>query len=74
VRPLKAFLEQEGDIVCWFDVEGGMDVGDDHLLKMMEGIRKCTVCVIFLSDAYLNSENCKREYQFAVHFSKVIRP
>jgi len=71
---LKAFLEQEGDIVCWFDVEGGMDVGDDHLKKMMEGIRKCTVCVIFLSDAYLNSENCKREYQFAVHFSKVISP
>jgi hypothetical protein len=53
-RPLvgwhvRAFLPGDPDnplasqVVCWFDIQGGMGAGQNHLAEMLEGIRKCTV-------------------------------
>jgi len=51
VQPLRSRIEDRADVVCWFDVGGGMGDGQSHLAEMEEGVRKCTVVVIFISDA-----------------------
>jgi hypothetical protein len=38
--------------------------------KKMEAIRNCTVVVIFISDAYCKSANCKREFLHATKHGK----
>eukprot|EP00961_Rhodomonas_salina_P034375 463240-Rhodomonas_salina.2 len=74
VKPLQQRLEQDEDVVCWFDVGGGMGAGQNLKAEMEEGIRKCTVVVVFLSDAYVNSDNCKREFDHAVRMCKFLIP
>jgi hypothetical protein len=67
-------MELQADLLVWQDVCGGMGFGDNHKVEMLEGIKKATVVVIFLSDAYVNSPNCQREYLHAVRNSKFIVP
>ena len=74
VSPLRRRVELETDLLVWQDVCGGMGYGDNHKVEMLEGIRKATVVVIFLSDAYVNSPNCQREYLNTVRNSKFIVP
>ena len=62
------------DVLCWLDVEGGLSAGADHVKQMVDGVMKAHVVVIFLSDAYVLSENCRREYETAVQHSKYILP
>ena len=70
VKRMRPQIEQDADVVCWFDVGGGMGAGQNHIQEMEEGIRKCTVVVIFISDAYCKSANCKREFLHATKHGK----
>ena len=74
VEPIRSRLEQNTDVVTWYDVGGGLKVGQSHMKEMEAGIRKATVVIIFLSDAYCNSENCIREYLHSVKYNKFIIP
>lgn len=74
VKPLRHRLELEDDLVCWLDVGGGMGAGQNLKVEMAEGVRKCTVVVVFLSDAYVNSNNCKREIEHTLSMGKYIVP
>ena len=74
ITPLRRRMELQADLLVWQDVCGGMGFGDNHKVEMLEGIKKATVVVIFLSDAYVNSPNCQREYLHAVRNSKFIIP
>jgi len=74
ITPLRRRMELQADLLVWQDVCGGMGFGDNHKVEMLEGIKKATVVVIFLSDAYVNSPNCQREYLHAVRNSKFIVP
>lgn len=64
-------IEQDADVVCWFDVVGGMGAGQSHLDEMQEGICKCTI-VIFISDHYCKSANSIREFLHATRHSKFL--
>ena len=72
VKAMRTRIEEEASVVCWFDVGGGMGAGQSHLEEMEEGIRKCTVVVIFISDAYCKSANCVREFLHASRHSKFL--
>jgi hypothetical protein len=48
VSPMRLIIEQDADVLCWFDVSGGMGAGQSHLREMEEGIMKSTVVVIFI--------------------------
>jgi hypothetical protein len=72
VNPMRLRIEQGACVVCWFDVGGGMGAGQNHIQEMEEGIRKCTVVVIYISDAYCKSPNCLREFLHATKHSKYL--
>ena len=72
VNPMRLRIEQGAGVVCWFDVGGGMGAGQNHIQEMEEGIRKCTVVVIYISDAYCKSPNCMREFLHATKHSKYL--
>jgi hypothetical protein len=72
VRAMRTRIEEDASVVCWFDIGGGMGAGQSHLEEMEEGIRKCTVVVIFISDAYCKSANCVREFLHASRHSKFL--
>ena len=74
IKPIIKKIEMETDLLCWFDVSGGMGAGQDHLAEMQAGIEQCAVVIVFLSDSYVNSLNCKREFSCAVHNRKYIIP
>jgi hypothetical protein len=74
VVPLCNRVELNTDLLVWLDVRGGMGVGENHKLEMLDGIQKAIVVVIFLSDAYVNSKNCQREFLNAMRASKYIIP
>ncbi len=72
VKRMRPHIEQDAGVVCWFDVGGGMGAGQNPRKEMEEGIRKCTVVVIFISDAYCKSGNCIREFLHATQHSKYL--
>ena len=74
VRPMRLRIEQKADVICWLDVGGGMGAGQSQFAEMEEGIRKCTVVLIFISDAYCGSDNCVREFLHATRHSKYLIP
>ena len=74
VRPLVTAVEYLADVYCWFDVGGGMGFGQDQLQEMKQGVILAKVVVIFLSDAYVNSPNCQREYIHASRLNKHLIP
>lgn len=49
-----------------------MGAGQSQFDEMEEGIRKCTIVIIFLSDAYCKSPNCIREFLHAIKHSKFL--
>ena len=74
VIPLRNRVELSTDLLVWLDVGGGMQYGQNHINLMAEGIKNSVVVVIFLSDAYVNSPNCQREYLHSVRNCKYIVP
>ena len=74
VIPLRNRVELSTELLIWLDVGGGMNLGQSHINLMEEGIKKATVVVIFLSDAYVNSPNCQREFLHSLRNHKYIVP
>jgi len=72
VKPLWVTIEQDADVVMWFDVGGGMGAGQAVKAEMEQGVLKCTVVLIFISDAYCASDNCIREFLHATKHSKFL--
>ena len=52
-------MQMHADVLCWLDVEGGLSVGNDHVKQMTDGVNKSHVVIVFLSDAYIKSDNCR---------------
>eukprot|EP00960_Hanusia_phi_P046152 757656-Hanusia_phi.AAC.1 len=74
VRQVKREIEERTSLQCWFDVGGGINAGDDHVEKIELGVSRCELFVPFLSDRYLKSANCRREYKRACEKRKYIIP
>lgn len=74
IKPLIRKIELQTELVCWFDVGGGLFAGEDFEEKMMKGIENSAVFLVFLSDAYFNSKNCMLEFYHAVLTCKFIVP
>eukprot|EP00960_Hanusia_phi_P045928 757504-Hanusia_phi.AAC.1 len=72
VRQVKQAIEDKTSLQCWFDVEGGISPGEDHLQKMELGVERCEVFVMFISDRYVKSINCRREIRRACQTHKYI--
>eukprot|EP00960_Hanusia_phi_P016062 472873-Hanusia_phi.AAC.1 len=74
VRRVKQAIEEKTVMQCWFDVEGGINLGEDHIEKMRLGVKRCSVFVLFISDKYVKSANCRRELTQACLTGKYIIP
>jgi hypothetical protein len=74
VRQLVKGIEEKADVFCWFDVEGGLDLGQDHIREMHKGVKGASVVIVFLSDSYVISENCRLEFTTATEQKKYIIP
>eukprot|EP00960_Hanusia_phi_P012987 379667-Hanusia_phi.AAC.2 len=74
VRKVKQKIEERTSLQCWFDVEGGINAGEDHVAKMDVGVSRCELFVAFLSDMYVKSANCRREFRRACETNKCIIP
>ncbi|EKX32523.1 hypothetical protein GUITHDRAFT_121310 [Guillardia theta CCMP2712] len=74
VREVKRRIEEQTSLQCWFDVEGGINPGEDHMQKMELGVSRCEVFVVFMSDKYVKSGNCRREFARACEAGKYIIP
>lgn len=61
---------QESDICLWYD--GGIEAGSEWPEFIAEKVVSCHKFVLFISEAYLNSQNCKRELNFAISRKKNI--
>ena len=71
---MKRRIEEQTSLQCWFDVERGIDPGKDHVQKMELGVSRCEVFVVFMSDRYVKSANCRREFARACQTKKYIIP
>ncbi|KAK3609671.1 hypothetical protein CHS0354_035956 [Potamilus streckersoni] len=62
-REIKKFLQEKG-IPCWLDIErvGGGGLFED----IADGLRKAKVLVAFVSNEYVQSQNCLMEFRFAL--------
>ena len=74
VTSMQRRIEMEADITCWLDVAGGMGAGQSIVKEMLEGVRKASVFVLFLADAYVVSKNCRLEITTAIKSCKYIVP
>mmetsp|Transcript_2337 Transcript_2337/g.5484 ORF Transcript_2337/g.5484 Transcript_2337/m.5484 type:complete len:317 (-) Transcript_2337:322-1272(-) len=74
VRQVKQKIEDTTSLQCWLDVEGGINPGEDHMQRMEHGVSRCELFVMFVSDKYVKSANCRREYRRACETGKYIIP
>ncbi len=74
IKPIVTHIELETGMLCWFDINGGLSAGDNCTEKMVKGVSDSCIVVIFLTDAYINSVNCRREFLAAVESKKYILP
>ena len=61
---------QKSDICLWYD--GGIEAGSEWPEFIAEKVVSCHKFILFISEAYLNSQNCKRELNFAISRRKNI--
>ena len=61
---------QESGISIWFDE--GIVAGSEWPEYIAEKVVNCHKFVLFVSDSYLDSQNCKREFNFAISRKKNI--
>ncbi|KAH9524593.1 hypothetical protein Btru_027277, partial [Bulinus truncatus] len=67
-RDIKIYLENKG-ISCWLDEER---VGQHGLFEdIAEGLINCQIVVVCISDEYVTSENCNKEFRYAVNTLKI---
>ena len=69
VLPAIHAMKQAG-IRLWYDE--GIEAGSEWPEFIAEKVMNCTKFVLFISDAYLQSQNCKRELNFAISRKKDI--
>lgn len=69
VLPCVDAMKRSG-IDLWFDE--GIEAGSEWPEFIAEKVMNCTKFVLFVSNAYLNSQNCKRELNFAISRKKDI--
>ncbi|EKX37649.1 hypothetical protein GUITHDRAFT_116126 [Guillardia theta CCMP2712] len=74
VKQVKRRIEEQTSLQCWLDVEGGINPGEDHMQKMELGVSRCEVFVVFMSDKYVKSANCRREFARACETGRYIIP
>lgn len=74
VRKLRQPIEVGTDVLCWLDIEGGVTPGQDHLKEIQDGVVRATVVVVFLTDGYVLSPNCNKEYHTAISNGKFLIP
>jgi len=74
VKEYRKVIELHTDVLCWLDCEGGMRVGEGHVRAMKEGIEKAQVVLMFLSDDYVNSRNCRLEFMHIKEQNKFVIP
>jgi len=73
VSEMKERIEEEAGVTCWQDLD--RLVGGKDLVKEMEaGVQQAEVVVVFLTDSYVKSVNCMKEYLFATKHGKFIIP
>ena len=61
---------QEQGVELWYD--NGIEAGSEWPEFVAEKVLNCTKFVLFISNAYLDSQNCKRELNFAISRKKEI--
>ena len=61
---------QEANIDLWYDE--GIEAGSEWPEYIAEKVMNCSKFVLFISNAYLASQNCKRELNFAISRKKDI--
>ena len=69
VMPCINALKQSG-VNLWYDE--GIQAGSEWPEFIAEKVVSCTKFVLFISKSYLNSQNCKRELNFAISRKKDI--
>lgn len=74
IVPFVRKIELETNILCWFDIHGGLTAGQDHIKEMSAGVAKCSIVVLCLTDSYVTSQNCQREFIQSVKLGKYIIP
>lgn len=61
---------QEQGVSIWYD--SGIEAGSEWPEFVAEKVMNCSKFVLFISNAYLQSQNCKRELNFAISRKKDI--
>lgn len=69
VLPIIKAMEEYG-INVWYD--GGIQAGTEWPEYIAEKVISCTKFLLFVSESYLSSQNCKREINFAISRKKEI--
>ena len=67
VLPIISAMQKNG-IMVWYD--NGIEAGSEWPEFIAQKIVNCTKFVSFISNAYINSQNCKRELNMAVSRNK----
>ena len=73
VTKLKADLEKSLRLTCWLDIER-MGAGASIDNEMENGVKGAHVFICCLTDAYLSSPNCLKEFKAAASGNKLIIP
>lgn len=81
-KRLRTTLEREVDVACWIDEskernnwKGTGAMQDEARYQALRiGVERSAVVILLLSDAYVNTDSCKREYCAAINSQKVIIP
>ncbi|MBR4863585.1 MAG: TIR domain-containing protein [Oscillospiraceae bacterium] len=69
VYPAIAALQAQG-VALWYD--NGIEAGSEWPEFVAEKVMNCSKFVLFISESYLQSQNCKRELNFAIARKKDI--
>ena len=73
-RPLCERILEVTEMPYWLDIDGGMGFGDELVTEMREGVAACEIVVLMISDAFVNSDNCLREFIHMCNHHKYIIP
>ena len=74
VRTVRRAIELATGAFCWLDIGGGLSPGRDHIEGMRHGMLHAYLAIVFLSDGYVRSGNCRREIYSALMSSKQVIP
>ncbi|UJR13105.1 hypothetical protein I4U23_000129 [Adineta vaga] len=72
VEQIYDYLSKNQNIPIWMDKQGGMQ--DNVFLSMSKGVQNCYALICFLTPAYQNSANCKKELTYALEIGTPVIP